>query len=70
MPKLTDEMRGDLSGLRARLQNDLNEAQSITIAFDGDDSRGDDFQSDVEMKIEEAIQGIEDLLEEEETDAS
>lgn len=64
MPKLTDEMRDELTSLRDLLKLNQQKAQAITLSFAEDDTRGDDFHAGVELPIETAIDEIEGILSE------
>lgn len=64
MPDLTDQQKENLNDLRTTLRASLNNAQALTLSFDDDDSRGDDFYAGVEISIETAIDEIESILSE------
>lgn len=64
MPKLTDNQTDDLTSLRDLLRLNHEKAQTITMSFADDDSRGDDFYAGVEISIETAIDEIESILSE------
>lgn len=64
MPKLTDEQTENLVDLRKTLAKALSDAQTITVSFDDDDHRGDDFYEYVEMKIDETLHEVDEVLKE------